>query len=428
MTSRPSFYGWKLVAALFALDFLNMGFPYFGGTVINTYMLKQIPMARSTYGLGFTLFNLLVGVASVAVAASIVKWGAKATIVAGSGLVFCGTIWMAFLASRPWHYLVAYGVVMATGTCFSTIIPATTLVARWFKRYRGRAMAIPLSASGFAGFVGAPLLNKILTANGGNWRQAWELVAGIAVLSGIIGFLFVRERPEDMGQVVDGAPQEASRAQMAATAEKSWTAGEAYRTRAYWMIFVGGVACEFPYFFFVAHCILHLRSFHIGAATAAWALGLLTLGGIVGRLIGGWLMDKMTARFAFMIGLCCYFAGSVLAMEVPLDPLPVAFSSATLYGISFGWTFVCLNTITANYYGPAVFPKLNGMMMLLTGIACAPAGYAGGLIFDKFGSYNWAFDLNMLLAAIGILALSFATTPHLGGVLQALPSEAIQAP
>jgi MFS family permease len=425
MTGRHAFYGWKLVAVLFALDFLNMGFPYFGGTVINTYMLKQIPMERSIYGLGFTLFNLFVGVASVAVAASIVKWGAKATIVMGSAIVFAGTLWMALFASKPWHYLVAYGVVMATGTCFSTIIPATTLVARWFKRYRGRAMAIPLSASGFAGFVGAPLLNKILTANGGNWRQAWEFVAGVAVVSGVIALLLIKERPEDLGQSVDGIAQEPADGPAAIAEPHPWTADQAYRTRAYWMIFIGGIACEFPYFFFVAHGILHLKSLGMDATTAAWALGLLTLGGIVGRLIGGWLMDKMTARFVFMIGLCCYFAGSLLALEVPLDPLPVAFAAAALYGIAFGWTFVCLNAITANYYGPSSFPKLNGMMMLLTGVACAPAGYAGGLIFDKFGSYGWAFDLNMLLAAIGILALSFATMPRLGRALQAMPSEAV---
>ncbi len=70
------FYGWKLVAALFALDLLNMGFPSFGGAVINTYMLQQIPMSRSTYGLGFTLPNLFIGSPSIVVAAVILKWGA----------------------------------------------------------------------------------------------------------------------------------------------------------------------------------------------------------------------------------------------------------------------------------------------------------------------------------------------------------------
>jgi len=413
MANKPPFYGWKLVAVLFALDFLNMGFPFFGGAVINTYMLKQIPMARSTYGLGFTLLNLFIGASSVIVAAAILKWSARTAFAIGSVMIVAGALLLALLASKPWHYLVGYGVVIGTGASFSTIVPITTVVARWFKRYRGRAMAIPLSASGAAGFLGAPLINKILAENGGNWRQAWLVVAGIAVLSAIIALLFVKERPEDLGQFVDGdAEPAASSPSSAPTHEYSWTPGEAYRTRPYWLVFVGGIACQFPYFFFVAHWILHLRSFKVEAGTAAWALGFLTLGGILGRLIGGWLMDKITARYAFMMGLSCYLAGSVLAIAVPLNPLPFAFSGAVLYGIAFGWTFVCLNAITARYYGPSAYPKLNGMMLLLTGVACAPAAIVGGFIFDRFGNYTGAFALNIVLAIIGILTLSFATVPQ----------------
>jgi len=52
MTSERGFYGWKLVFFLWLLDFLNMGFPLYGGAVINTYMLKEIPMSRSAFGMG----------------------------------------------------------------------------------------------------------------------------------------------------------------------------------------------------------------------------------------------------------------------------------------------------------------------------------------------------------------------------------------
>ncbi len=416
MHSRVQFYGWKLVAVLFALDFLNMGFPFFGGAVINTYMLREIPMNRSTYGLGFTLLNLFIGLPSLIVAAVILRWGARVGFAIGSALIFLGTLFLSLVASRPWHYLFAFGVVIATGISFGTIVPITTVATRWFNRYRGRAMAIPLSASGFAGFLGAPLINKILAANGGNWRQAWFIVAATAVASGGIALLFVKERPEDLGQAVDGMAREAGVSSSSTTSvainDHVWTPREAYRTPAYWMVFIGGIACQFPYFFFVAHWILHLRSVDINAATAAWALGLLTLGGIGGWLIGGVLMDKITARYAFMMGLCCYLAGSILAIEVRANPL-VAFAAAILYGVAFGWTFVCLNAITARFYGPAAYPKLNGMMLLLTGVACSPAGIVGGAVFDTLGSYTGAFVLNMVLAFIGIFALSFASSPQL---------------
>ncbi len=79
MPEKRPFYGWKLVAVLFSLIFFNMGFPYCGGSVINGYMIRQIPMSRGTLGLGFTLINLFVGIASVLAATSIVKYGVRAT-------------------------------------------------------------------------------------------------------------------------------------------------------------------------------------------------------------------------------------------------------------------------------------------------------------------------------------------------------------
>ena len=429
MTKPQSFYGWKLVAALWLLDFLNMGFPLYGGAVINTYMLKQIAMERSTYGLGFTLLNLFVGLPSIVVAASILKWGVRATFAIGSALILLGTLWMSFFASKPWHYLVGFGVIIGTGISFGTIVPVTTTVTRWFHRYRGRAMAIPLSASGFAGFLGAPLVNKILTANGGNWRQAWQVIAGIMAVSAIFAFLFVKERPEDLGQTVDGAPPgpdaRANRAPSASALVTTipWTPSQAYKTSAYWLIVAGGLACQFPFFFFTAHWILHLRQHGISAADAAWAMGLFTMGGIGGRLVGGWLMDKMPARFAFMSGLCCYFLGSFLAMKVDSSAFMIAVAAAILYGIGFGWTFVCMNTMTAHYYGPTAFPKVNGMVLLVTGVVGSPAGVIGGKLFDRFGSYTPAFELNILISALGILALAFASVPQHRTIAEAAPIE-----
>ncbi|MBZ5701003.1 MAG: MFS transporter [Acidobacteriia bacterium] len=427
MVKKPDFYGWKLVAALYSLDFLNMGFPLYGGAVIHTYMVKEIAMSRSTFGLGFTLLNLFIGVPSIVVAAVILRWGIKVTFGIGSTLILLGAVWLSFFATRPWHYLVSFGILIGTGISFGTIVPAATIVTRWFKRYRGRAMAITLGASGAAGFVAAPFINRVLAANGGNWRQAWQVVAGIAVLSALIAFLFVKERPEDLGQLVDGLPEEAlgahASAQNALVTKHPWTPWEAYQTPAFWLILAGGIGCQFPFFFFTAHWILHLRGAGISPADAAWAMGLFTLAGIGGRLIGGWMMDKMAARYAFMIGLCCYVIGSTLAMRVNPHALQIAFLAAMFYGMGFGWTFVCANTVTGHFYGPAAFPKVNGMMLLVTGLVCSPAGVIGGKLFDRFGSYKLAFELNILLSLVGITALAFATMPRPATRLRAAQPE-----
>jgi sugar phosphate permease len=291
-------------------------------------------------------------------------------------------------------------------------------VTRWFKRYRGRAMGICLGASGIAGFVVAPLLNRMLEASGGNWRVGWRIVAGVAVISGIVALLFIKERPEDLGQVVDGIPEaetdrpsrQANRPDELITTY-SWTPAEAYRTKSYWLIALAGIMCQYPLFFFVAHWILHARGAGIPAAAAAWTMSLFAIAGITGRLIGGWLMDTITGRYAFMIGLCLFVIGSFLAIEVNASALGIAFAAAILYGLAFGWTFTCMNTCTAHFYGAAAFPKLNGTMILLTSVLGSPAGFIGGKIFDTYGGYARAFELNALLAAIGIVAMAFAKMP-----------------
>jgi cyanate permease len=182
------------------------------------------------------------------------------------------------------------------------------------------------------------------------------------------------------------------------------------------MILVGAVACQFPFFFFTAHWLLHLKGAGISPADAAWAMGLFTLGAVFGRLIGGWLMDRMVARYTFMLGLCCYFLGSFLAIRVSPDALWIAYSAAILYGTAFGWTFICLNTITGHFYGPAAFPRLSGMLLVIAAVFCSPAGFLGGKVFDSYHSYKLAFELNSLVAAAGIFALFFARMPVPPGI------------
>ena len=416
MTAQREFYGWKLVFILWLLDFLNMGFPLYGGAVINTYMLKEIPMSRSAFGLGFTVLNIFVGIPSILVGASIVRWGIRKTFGIGSALILAGSLWLSLMTSRPWHYWVGFGILAAMGISFGTIIPAATAITRWFSRYRGRTMAVTLSASGFAGFFVAPTINRILTGNGGNWRQAWAIVAAVSVLSAIVAFLFVRERPEDLGQMVDGGPDAAPSADSTSASARvtkfPWEPHQAYRTRAYWMILIGAIACQFPFFFFTAHWLLHLKGAGVRPADAAFAMGLFTLGAVFGRLIGGWLMDAIEGRYAFMLGFCCYFVGSFLAIRVSPEALWIAYTAAILYGTGFGWTFICFNTVTGHYYGPLAFPKVSGMMLLVAAFFCSPAGYLGGKLFDLWQSYKIAFEINSALAAIGIGALFFARMPE----------------
>lgn len=424
---KMKFYGWNLVAVLFCLDFVNMGFPYYGGSVIiNDFMTRDIHMSASTRGLGFTLLNIFVGVAAIPAAISIVKIGLRATFVMGSAIICLGSLYMALFAKTPLEYLITFGVVIGTGIIFATLVPAFTAVARWFRKYRGRANGIAVSASGFAGLA-APLLGDVIRKHGGNWRLGWFVVAGAVVVAGILAFIGVKESPESMGQFVDGIPPEqqtqGTRTDVLAT-KYPWTTSQAYRTAAYWLIAIAGIVSTFPFFLFVAHWTRRLIGVGFKASDAELALGFLTVGTLLGRWLGGLLMDYMNARVAFVLGLAVYFVGSYLAIAAMPGALWMAYVAALLNGAAYGWAFTCVGTMVAHYYGPAAFPKLYGMMTLLVSLIASPAGLVGGWVFDAYKSYTPAFELNALLAAVGIVAIIFAGMPKPGAEVAA---EAVQA-
>ncbi|MGB9070885.1 MAG: MFS transporter [Candidatus Acidiferrales bacterium] len=417
MPEKKSFYGWRLVAVLFTLDFINMGFPYYGGSIINGYMIHDIKMSGSTYGWGFTILNLFVGIAAVFVAMAIVKWGIRKTFVIGSCIIGLNALFLGFLASKPWHYLVAFGVVNGTGMSFATLVPCATGVTRWFRRYRGAMMGLTLSASGISGFALSPLLDKLIREGGGNWHVGWKIVAGAMVVSGLIAFLFVRESPESMGQTVDGLPdsQDAQPSRVDALATKhEWTAGQAYGTVSYWLVAIAGIAATFPYFFFIAHWVKNLRGVGVSSGKAAFGMSLLTIGTLGGRWLGGLLMDYLNARAVFVLGASLYFVSSYLAFTSRADTLMLAYIASLLQGIAYGWTYSCTNTMIGHYYGRKAYPKLSGMYILLTSCGASPAGWAGGKILDVYGSYGKGFELDAVLTAIGILAILFAAMPTPG--------------
>ena len=414
MPEKKSFYGWKLVAVLFILDFINMGFPYYGGTIINSYMIDAIHMKRSTLGLGFTILNLFVGLAAIFVAMAIVKWGIRRSFIIGSCIIGVNALFLGFFASKPIHYLVAFGVVNGTGMSFATLVPCATGVTRWFRRYRGAMMGLTLSASGISGFFLPPLLDKLIREGGGNWHVGWRIVAGAMVVSGLIAFLFVRENPESMGQTVDGLAEseqaQPSRSDALAT-KHEWTAGQAYGSVAYWLVAAAGIAATFPYFFFIAHWVKNLRGVGIAPLQASFGLSLLTIGTLGGRWLGGLLMDYLNARLVFVLGASLYFISSYLAFTSRADTLAAAYVASILQGIAYGWTYSCTNTMIGHYYGRQAYPKLSGMYILLTSCGASPAGWICGKIFDVYGSYAKAFELDAVLAAIGIVAILFANMP-----------------
>ncbi|MGE5342600.1 MAG: MFS transporter [Candidatus Omnitrophota bacterium] len=414
--SDAKFYGWRLAAVLFLIN-LSGSIALLGGNIANTFMVKQTGMSRSLFGAGFSLLFLLVGIASPLVAKMGDKKGERFTISFGMAWLWMGTILMPLVGDLPAGYIGVYGLVIGTGFAFSNFLPAQTLITHWFERKRAMVTGLVSSAAGFAGIVSAPLVNRIIQFSGGNWRQPWIFIAFLVGLTTIIGILFIRNTPTEMGQIPDGdrtKEQPSDRKQKRTKKEvyqtrETWTLKEALYTTAFWIILLAASAEFMGYYLCLGHGIIHLMDLGVPTASASLSLGILSFSSIIGRLISGILGDRIEPRFVITGGLLLTMLGCLILIHAT-SPFSI-YLYAVLVGQGFGLVNVCLFTLLGNYFGSEKIRDFLGISALVFTLLGAAAPLAGGISKDYMGSYSAALIGAAGIAAIGAISLIFAFPP-----------------
>src|SRR5205085_6720532 len=100
-----------------------------------------------------------------------------------------------------------YAVWALIGVAMAGVLyePAFAVVAKWFVRKRGRALTVLTFLAGFASVIFIPLSAYLVQAQG--WRAA---LVTLAVILGVVTIplhaFVLRNRPEEMGLLPDGAP------------------------------------------------------------------------------------------------------------------------------------------------------------------------------------------------------------------------------
>jgi len=198
-------------------------------------------MSHSAFGLGFTIFNVFAALTSILVAASIVRWGIRKTFGIGSALILLGALWLSLIASRPWHYWVG----LECSRQRESVSAPSSLQLR-----RSRAGSAAIEEERWPSLIRIRICRVFrFAADQSDTCGQWgKLAPGVGdgcrhfVLSAIVAFLFVKERPEELGQSVDGGPGAAQPAGSPAARKLvtafPWEPRQAYRTLSYWMILV----------------------------------------------------------------------------------------------------------------------------------------------------------------------------------------------
>ncbi len=412
------FYGWTMLVALWGIMFLNLGFPAYGAAVINAAMAKAVGLHRETLGNMFSVYMIMSGLPGPLVALSVNHFGVRKTLVLGSAFIMAGALLMATVVTTGLGAMLCFGLLVGTGVATGGAMASQAGLARWFVRRRSLALSVLYSAGAIGGFVAAPLLNRLIEMSG-TWRAGWWLLAALSAVAACIAVLFVRERPEDAGQVADGFGPPPANGQPAPdtrpvfVTRREWTFGEAARHPSYWLLLASLIGGSGGYTLFLAHGVVHLEDLGHSAAIGAWAVSIMTVTGLIGKVILAAFGDRIDPRYIFALFMAVFAVGLVVIVNA--RALWQVFLFATCLGIGFGGGLVCLMAVLSNYYGTRAFASLAGLAIAINTTLSAIAPKVAGRLFDEGVGYGVNFYFLASWCCVGAVVLFFMRRPGADG-------------
>jgi MFS family permease len=241
------------------------------------------------------------------------------------------------------------------------------------------------------------------------------LLAALSSVAAGIALIFVRERPEDVGQVADGFGPPAADGRPAVdtrppfVTRREWSFADAARNPTYWILLISLLGASGGYTLFLAHGVVHLQDLGHSASVGAWAVGTMTVTGLIGKVILATFGDRIDPRYLFALFMAVFALGLVVIVNARATWQ--VFFFATCFGIGFGGGLVCFMSVLSNYYGTRAFASLSGLAVAVNTTVSAIAPKVAGHLFDQGVGYGITFYFLAAWGFIGAIVLIFTRRP-----------------
>ena len=382
------FYGWRMLPAAWLIYGLGAA-PFYSWGFFLPEMLAELELNRGTGGLAFTIWSFFGGVVAPLIGICLTRFGPRPVFTAGF-LVVSVAYYLTSRAQDRWDVLLYFGLFAGLTHTFSTVLPTQTLATNWFLRWRASAMAFLLVAAGLLGPLIVRFDAALLNA-GGTWRDGWEIIAGLCALLGVLSFLALRNSPESMGQLRDGA-RSLGELQVSPDSDSEtsdqWTAREAIRTPQFALMVVCGLGYAVPWGVVTVHGRLHLQDNGFGVDAAAGLIGLMILLSTFGRLSGA-LGDRISPPRLLSVALA--MEGTGMALFLFAETFSQARIALILLGLGFGMAYISQAATFARFFGRRAFATTTGVRFAIGAVPGASVPWLSGWVFDTQGSYTIPF-------------------------------------
>jgi sugar phosphate permease len=400
------FYGWRIVVAGGALQFLQSLLLNQAFGVYLAVLVEDRGWSKTALSGAAALKSTEVALLGPVLGWVIDRFGSQGVVRAGVITFGIGFMLLSQIDSLAGFY--AAFVVIALGSSMFSNFPVSVAIIQWFEKRRARA----LSALQFGGAIGGLFVFLIaLSIQSFGWRAT---ALGSGVIAMLIGWPLarvIRSRPEDHGETVDGLPPASKDTPHIETpSRRTFSAREALRTSAFWLISLGHAFSLLVVSAVNVHAITHIKEgLGYSLAHATLVFTLVTVGQFFGVMLGWVIGEKFEKRLVAAACMLMHAAG-LLMLTYATGPVILAVS-ALVHGTAWGLRGPFMQAIRADYVGRRSIGMIIGLSTLITVFGQIGGPILAGAFADWNGNYRAGFTILALLAGMGSLFFLMAKPP-----------------
>lgn len=396
MTKFP---GWRVVAACFVILTTSAGLGFYGLAVYLNTFSRELGWEVSSVSLATTIFFLVGGVNGLLVARLIARFDARWVIV-GGGVVGALALFLFGAVQEKWHLYVVY-VLFSIGWSAAGLIPASTIVTRWFQTRRAYALSIASTGLSVGGIAITPWAKVLLDRQGIEGAAPW---LALIWLVGVIPVTVWLLKPDP---VAEGWHPDGER--IVATSQAPIIDGEHYAS-----------AVKSRFFVFVTVAYVLTLGSQVGAiqqmvklveertdkGAATLATTLVAATSVLARLAVGRIVDRVgTMRMSVML-----FAGQAASMVwlALAEGKVVLLAGIVTLGLTIGNILMMQPLLIAERFGVRDYPRLFSRTQFYTTLGTAGGPLLLGWLRDSAGGYRTSYLVAAGCSVVGLLVLRTA--------------------
>lgn len=366
---------------------------------------------RSIISLAFAVSLLLYGLSGPFMAALIEVLGLKKMMVLAMTTLLAG-VSLTYFMEQPWQLILIWGIIIGLGSGLFLTVLSPYVANRWFEKRRGLAVGILTASTATGQLILLPVLAFIIENH--SWRLAIALILIFSIIMLLIILLFMKNSPKEIGILPYGLEDEAQEKQPIQKENPIVMAFqslfEAVRVKEFWLLAGSFFICGLSTSGLIGtHFITYCIGFGFAAVTAASMLSFMGVFDLIGTTLSGWLSDRFDNRWL----LFWYYI--LRGASLILLPFALSEGSITLlmiftvfYGLDWIATVPPTINISRQVFGVEKSVIVYGWIFAAHQAGAAVAAFGGGLIYNVFNSYTWAFFLAgmfCLLASLFVIVI-----------------------